>query len=101
MRFQVILLLALLAVSPAASAAKVKSGAPACLTSLMLDIYVGAIAHKDEGGKGYAHEQGCVDLGKDVTADILETQSDDIQVKITAGDGAGLVVWVPASYVTK
>lgn len=101
MRFQATVLLALFALSPAASAATVKSGAPACLTSLMLDIYVGAIAHKDEGGKGYAHEQGCVDLGKDVQADILETQGDDLQVKITAGDGAGLVVWVPASYVVK
>lgn len=101
MRFKVIVLVSLLALSPAVSAAMVKSGAPACLTSLMLDIYVGAIAHKDDGGKGYAHEQGCVDLGKDAQADILETQGDDVQVKITAGGGAGLVVWVPASYVTK
>jgi len=101
MRFQVILLLALLVLSPAASAATVKSGAPACLTSLMLDIYVGAIAHRDDGGKGYAHEQGCVDLGKDAQADILMTQGEDIQVKITAGDSRGLVFWVPASYVVK
>lgn len=101
MRIKVILLLALFALSPAASAATVKSGAPACLTSLMLHIYVGAIAHKDEGGKGYAHEQGCVDLAKDAQADILMTQGDAIQVKITAREGAGLVVWVPASYVVK
>ena len=101
MRFQVIVLLALFALSPVASADTVKSGAPACLTSLMLDIYVGAIAHKDEGGKGYAHEQGCVDLGKDATVDILETQGDDTQVKITAGDHTGLVFWVPASSVVK
>lgn len=101
MRYHVIMSLALLALSPAASAATVKSGAPACLTSLMLDIYVGAIAHKDEGGKGYAHEQGCVDLGKDAQADILATQGGDMQVKITAGDSVGLVVWVPASYVVK
>ena len=101
MRFQVIVLLALSSLSPAASAATVKSGTPACLTSLMLDIYVGAIAHRDEGGKGYAHEQGCVDLEKDATVDILETQGDDMQVKITAGDNTGLVFWVPASAVVK
>lgn len=97
MKAKVALLLVLTLLPGLASAAKVHTGAPGCMTAELLDQLLHAIVNNDQATGESLLQNGCIILSQDVDAKLLETRTDKVHVTVT-NDKGSLDMWVPIKY---
>lgn len=97
MKTKIALLLVLTLLPGIACAAKVRTGAPGCMTAELLDQLLQAIVNNDQNtGESLLHG-GCIILSQDVDAKLLEARSDKVHVTVS-NDKGSLDMWVPVKY---
>ena len=97
MKTKVALLLILMLLPGLASAAKVHSGAPGCMSAELLDQLLHAILNNDQATGETLLQNGCIILNQDVDAKLLEARADKVHVTVS-NDKGSLDMWVPIKY---
>lgn len=97
MKAKVALLLVLTLLPGLACAAKVRTGAPGCMTAELLDQLLQAIINNDQTNGEQLLQSGCIILNQDVDAKLLEARTDKVHVTVT-NDKGSLDMWVPIKY---
>ena len=97
MKAKAALLLVLALLPGLASAAKVRNGAPSCMTADLLDQLLQAIISNDQTTGENLLQNGCFILNQDIDAKLVEARTDKVHVTVT-NDKGSLDMWVPLKY---